>query len=223
MPTITISIQPSPLVVFADITLIKVFRKANTTTPAESYLEEDFVEVPSLSISRTFTNPVITDTAGNVDYWYRAQTCDVNDRCAPMGWQLPGHGNSSFTILRSGYGHLSAFTPNALDAIFLYEEVHRATDYVVEHLLRPKFKLETLVTMYLDPLPMVRQITEIVAARSIIGQKRPSDEASLKFLDREFQRLAKEFAVKRSFETHEVEEVESDREYPADLQADWGR
>jgi hypothetical protein len=222
MPTIRIPIRPSPIIEFADIFNIKVFRKANTTTPADSYLEDEFVEEPTLTITRSFDNPAIVDANGHDDYWYRAQTCE-QDRCAPMGPNLPGHGASSFAVLRSGLGYLSAFTPNALDAIFLYDEVHKATEFVVEHLLRPKFELATVLGQYKDPLPAVRQITEVVAATSIIGQRRPSDTDALEFLKSQYARLSKEFALKRSYQARTIEEVVADRSDPAELMQDWGR
>jgi len=222
MAIITIFFQPSPVIDPTTIAQIKVFRKATTATPDEPYLVEDWVELPLLVITGGFDAPSFTDTEGDLDYWYRTQTFDAV-KGAPMGPLLPGHGNSTFASLRAGYGYLSDFTPNAIDLDLLYDEVHKATEYVVEDFLRPKFSERDINDMYLDPLPAVRMLTEIIAARSIIMQLKPTNKEQIEQYTREFSRLAKQFGIRKSYRTRDLTEKESSRSDPPELLRGWGR
>ena len=222
MAIITIFFQPSPVINPASIAQIKVFRKANTVTPTDSYLVEDWVELPLLVITSGFTAPFFTDTLGDVNYWYRTQTFDTA-KGAPMGPLIPGHGNSTFANLRAGYGYLSDFTPNAINADLLYDEVHKATEYVVEDFLRPKFKESDINDMYLYPLPAVRMLTEIIAARSIIMQLKPTNKEQIDQYTKEFNRIATQFGVRKSYRTQDITEKESTRADPPELLRKWGR
>jgi hypothetical protein len=217
---VTISFQPSPQITPSEVAIFRIYRKADLVDPGKSF------EVATWSLYATVNDPSLrqyVDRTGEAAFWYRVETCRADGTHAPWGPLIPGHGNSSFANLRAGYGYLSSFAPNALDVVFIYDEVHKATEFVVEHLLRPKFSLETILGFYKTPLPAIRQITEVIAAESIIGQLRPSDEDALKFLQSQRDRLAKEFSIKQSFQTNDMLVHTADRETNADQILDWGR
>ena len=222
MVSLTIAFQPSPVIAPTAITEIKIFRKADLSTPVESYLVEDWAELPSLLVTSGFDAPTFTDPNGNKDFWYRTQTCSA-ERCAPMGPVIPGHGNSAFASLRAGYGYLSDFTPNSIDVTLIYDELHKATESVIEEYLRPKFEETDINAMYLEPLPRVRQLTEIMAARSIILQLKPTNKEALDMLKQESVRLAKSFGIRETYRTNDLTEKEMTRKTPAELVRKWGR
>lgn len=217
--SVTISFQPDPRI--ETPTGFKVWRKANTSDASLSYLEDGFSEVAALEI----TNPALrafTDPDGEEGYWYRMQTYDATHVTA-LGYPLPGHNRSAFCSLRAGFGWLSAFTPSALTDAEIWDVERDATVFVVERYMRPKYTLAQIVEYYEDPLPSVRQLTELIAAKTLVGRHRPQDDDQLKAMSDEVERISAMFVVHQTKMSHDVEEVSANRDPQADVAWDFDR
>lgn len=189
--SITISWQPDPSI--SSPTEYKVYRKANTGTPLESYAEEDFTLLDTI-VGSPDPAAQYTDSGGVDGYWYRVQTCSGSD-CAPLGFPISWKNVHAFCKLTAGTGFLSAgFSPGAVPAKVLYQAEAEATWWIVEQYLRPKYLASTIFEeMWHQPLPQVRQIAELHAAIQVWVQYKPDAKEQLEGLNDRLKKLSDAF------------------------------
>ncbi len=201
--------------------LFKIYRKADTDTPVESYLVDDWTLL--FTTSDALEPYSHTDATGNKDYLYTVQTQDSDGNTSPLAHIIPGHNRSSFCKLIAGQGYLSNLLTGSAGLKELWHEEHEATSYIIDEYLRSRFSLAQIWAYYDVPPPKIRDMTALWGSMAMTAKLRPGDDDLWEKLKDRFDKLASGFAMKGDVLTYDLEKVDQGNTDPVSEGWNWQR